>query len=376
MKLRRGVATVISGISLLFSLSACVSLPILRADVLRVENPGVGVQVEASIRDSESGEPIVIERFSCPENKTCILAETVVRKGVLVVRAEAQEAYVTPVTFPSFGTMREEARADFRASTDDSDNLPAMIEAVQPRFANASSHEIAVALTALDTAKEYAARGETVDPSQIFEPEIPPGSESTKTVEMEYSTEDISVFSTHRGGYGWCGGAALDDTSGGATCRRTVTVAGAPSGKSPELPPRQKSDEFPLPVSKREEPKITHTPALVTPPVLIAAAAPESASWRTAIPQQKPKVPTKKSVTVAAAPKKDCPCEITVTTPQPTVIDQTTIVPQSRDPITSWLLALLAIGIFGITIVLSLILREMRRQNNPANNPRRPPPRA
>ena len=375
MKLRRGVAAVIGGISLLFSLGACASFPTLRADVERVENPGGGIDVVATIR-AGAGDPFVTERFSCPENKTCILAETVVRKGVLVVRAEAQEAYVTPVTFPSFGTMREEARADFRASTDDSDNLPAMIEAVQPRFANASSHEIAVALTALDTAKEYAARGETVDPSQIFEPEIPLGSESAKTVEMEYSTEDISVSSTHRGGHGWCGGAALDDTSGGATCRRTVTVAGAPSGKSPELLPRQKSGEVPLPAPKREEPKITHTPALVIPPVLIAAAAPESASWRTAIPQQKPKVPVKKSVTVAAAPKKDCPCEITVTTPQPTVIDQTTIVPQSRDPITSWLLALLAIGIFGITIVLSLILREMRRQNNPANNPRRPPPRA
>ena len=374
MKLRRGVATVISGISLLFSLSACVSLPILRADVLRVENPGVGVQVEASIRDSESGEPIVIERFSCPENRTCNLAETVVRKGVFAVCAEGQEAYAASVAFLTFDATRGETKTDFAASADDYRDLPAMSEAAQPQFANAPGSEIAVALTALDTAKEYAARGETVDPSQIFEPEIPPGSESTKTVEMEYSTEDISVFSTHRGGYGWCGGAALDDTSGGATCRRTVTVAGAPSGKSPELPPRQKSDEFPLPVSKREEPKITHTPALVTPPVLIVAIAPEAA--QSVIPQAKPKAPVKKSAAVARTSKEAYPGEILITTFPPTVIDKTTIVPQSRDPITLWLLALLAIGIFGITIVLSLILREMQRQNNPVNNPRRPPPRA
>ncbi len=167
--------------------------------------------------------------------------------------------------------------------------------------------------------KGYAVRGETADPSQIFASEIPLGSESPK---------------------------------------------------APELPPRQKSDEPPLSVSKREEPKITHTPVLVTPSVLIAATAPEAA--KPAIPQQKPKVPTKKSVTVAAAPKKDCPCEITVTTPLPTVIDKTTIVPQSRDAVTPWLLALLAIGVLGIMIVLSLILREIQRQNNPANNPRHP----
>lgn len=170
--------------------------------------------------------------------------------------------------------------------------------------------------------KGYAARGEIVDPSQIFASEI---------------------------------------------------LSGFESPKAPSLPPRQKSDEFPLPVSKREEPKITHTPARVTPPVLIAAVSPEAA--KSVIPQVKPKVSTKKSATVVAVPKKDCPCEITVITPLATVIDKTPIVPQSRDPITSWLLALLAIGIFGITIVLSLILREMQRQNNPANNPRHSPPR-
>jgi len=171
--------------------------------------------------------------------------------------------------------------------------------------------------------KGYAARGETVDPSQIFASEI---------------------------------------------------LSGFESPKAPELPPRQKLDEFPLPVSKREEPKITHTPALVIPPVLIAATAPEAA--KSVIPQAKPKAPVKKSAAVARTSKEAYPGEILITTFPPTVIDKTTIVPQSRDPITLWLLALLAIGIFGITIVLSLILREMQRQNNPVNNPRRPPPRA
>ena len=173
--------------------------------------------------------------------------------------------------------------------------------------------------------KGYAARGETVDPSQIFASEI---------------------------------------------------LSGFESPKAPELPPRQKSDEFPLPAPKREEPKITHTPALVIPQVLIAATSPESASWRTVISQAKPKAPVKKSAAVARTSKEAHPGEIMITTFPPTIIDKTTIVPQSRDPITSWLLALLAIGIFGITIVLSLILREMQRQNNPVNNPRRPPPRA
>lgn len=183
--------------------------------------------------------------------------------------------------------------------------------------------------------REYTARGETVDPSQIFQPEIPAGSESSKEVER----------------------------------------SDAPSAKAPELPPRQKSGELLLPAPKREEPKISHEPKRAVPPPHFMLGSPESASRRTAIPQQKPKVPTKKSVTVAAAPKKDCPCEITVTAPLPTVIDKTTIVPQSRDPVIRWLLLLLAMGGFGVLIVLSLILREMQRQNNPVNNPRRPPPR-
>ena len=182
--------------------------------------------------------------------------------------------------------------------------------------------------------KGYAVRGEIADPSQIFALEIPLDSESSKGVE------------------------------------RTVGVRGAPSGKSPELLPRQKSGEVPLPAPKREEPKIAHESIVAAPPLYIALVSPEAA--KPAIPQQKPKVPTKKSVTVTAASKKDCPCEITVTTPLPTVIDKTTIVSQSRDPIILWLFVLLAMGSFGILVVLSLILREMQRQNNPVNNPRRP----
>lgn len=187
--------------------------------------------------------------------------------------------------------------------------------------------------------REYVAHGEIVDPSQIFQPESPSGVELPKEIE------------------------------------RTVAVAGAPSAKAPDLPPRQKSGELPFPAPKREEPKISHEPKRAVPPPHFAPTVPESASRRTAISQQKPKVPMRKSATVAAAPKKDCPCEITVTAPLPTVIDKTTIVPQSRDPIILWLLALIAIGVFGILIVLSLILRETQRQNNLVNNPRRPPPR-